>query len=402
MDNIYIARQPIYDARLKVVAYELLFRSGQTTNAADFLDGDAATTNVIVNSITEIGMDQLVGPHRAFINLTHNHVLQMAEHPMPELKNRLVLEVLEDIKADEDIIKAVTKLADDGFTIALDDFIYSESLQPLVDVSDIIKIDLMALTDEELEAHAKQLSNGKRKLLAEKVETKKEFERCKELGFDYYQGYFFSKPQVIKGKSLPANKLAILSLLAKIQDTESSNEELAEIISQDITMSVRVLRYINSAQFGIAREVDSIQQAIMMLGRTTIRNLATLLSMSQIKDKPHELLIISMIRSKMAENIAKRVKMDKEICFTIGLFSIIDTLMDQEMELLIEGLPLTENIRAALIRHEGELGKILNCVLAYESGDWENANYKDLSTNDIRECYLDALNWSNNSDFLTQ
>ena len=402
MDNIYIARQPIYDAQLKVVAYELLFRSGQTTNTADFLDGDEATRNVIVNSITEIGMDQLVGPHRAFINLTHNHVLQMAEQPMPELKDRLVLEVLEDINPDKEIIEAVTKLANDGFTIALDDFIYSESLQPLVEISDIIKIDLLALTVEELKVHVKQLSNGKRKLLAEKVETKEEFERCKELGFDYYQGYFFSKPQIIKGKSLPANKVAILSLLAKLQDNESSNEELAEIISQDLTMSVRVLRYINSAQFGFSREVDSIQQAIMMLGRTTIRNLATLLSMSQIKDKPHELLIISMIRSKMAENIAKQVKMDKEICFTIGLFSIIDTLMDQEMEVLIEGLPLTENIRAALIRHEGELGKILNCVLAYENGDWENATYGNLSTNDIRESYLNALNWSNDSNLLSQ
>ena len=399
MDQIYIARQPIYDAQLKVVAYELLFRSG-TTNTADFLDGDAATTNVIVNSITEIGMDQLVGPHRAFINLTHNHILQMAEQPLPELKDRLVLEILEDIKADDAIIEAVNKLAKEGFTIALDDFIYSKSLQPLVELSDIIKIDLMALNDNELEMHVKKLSNGKRKLLAEKVETHEEFNRCKELGFDYYQGYFFSKPQIIEGKSLPANKIAILSLLAKLQDNESSNEDLAEIISQDITMSVRVLRYINSAQFGFAKEVDSIQQAILMLGRTTIRNLATLVSMSQVKGKPHELLIISMIRSKMAENIAQRVKANKDVCFTIGLFSIIDTLMDQDMSVLIEGLPLTESIRTALISYEGELGKILHCVLAYEDGDWENAHYDNLSINEIRDCYLDALNWSNTSNSL--
>lgn len=400
MDNIYIARQPIYDAKLKVIAYELLFRSGETTNAADFVSGDDATTNVIVNSITEIGMDQLVGPHRAFINLTHNHILQMAEQPLPELKGRLVLEILEDIKAEDAIIEAVTKLSKDGFTIALDDFIYSESLQPLVELSDIIKIDLMALNDGELEAHVKQLSNGKRKLLAEKVETQEEFDRCKELGFDYYQGYFFSKPQIIKGKSLPANKVAILNLLAKLQDNESSNEELAEIISHDVTMSVRVLRYINSAQFGITREVDSIQHAIMMLGRTTIRNLATLVSMAQIENKPHELLIISMIRSKMAENIAMKVKANKDVCFTIGLFSIIDTLMDQDMEVIIKELPLTENIRSALISYEGELGKILRCVLAYEDGDWENAKFDKLTTNDIRYCYLDALNWSNANNLL--
>ena len=325
MEEIFIARQPIYDAQLKVIAYELLFRSGKTVNEADFLDGDSATTNVIINALTEIGMDQLVGPHRAFINLTHNHILQMAEHPMPELKQRLVLEILEDIKAEEAIVTAVTKLAKDGFTIALDDFIYSEDLKPLVELSDIIKIDLMALTDEELEAHAKKLSNGKRKLLAEKVETQEEFDRCKELGFDYYQGYFFSKPQIMKGKSLPANKMAIMQLLTKLQDSESSTDELADTISQDVTMSMRILRYINSAQFGFAKEVDSIQQAIMMLGRTTIRNLANLVSMSQIKDKPHELLIISMIRAKMSENISKLVGEDKEASFTIGLFSIIDT-----------------------------------------------------------------------------
>ncbi len=400
MHDIYIARQPIYDAQLKVVAYELLFRSGKTVNEADFLDGDSATTNVIINAITEIGMDQLVGPHRAFINLTRNHILQMAEQPMAELKDRLVLEILEDIKAEDVIVEAITKLSKDGFTIALDDFIYSDSLQPLVELSDIIKIDLMALNNEELETHAIKLANGKRKLLAEKVETQEEFDRCKELGFDYYQGYFFSKPQIIKGTSLPANKLAIMNLLAKLQDNESNTEELAQIIYQDVTMSVRVLRYINSAQFGFSKEVDSIQKAIMMLGRTTMRNLANLVAMSQIEDKPHELLIISMIRAKMAENIAQLVKIDKEVCFTIGLFSIIDTLMNQDMELLIEGLPLTENIRAALIRHEGELGKILHCVLAYESGDWDNANYNKISMDEMRECYLDALNWASSSEFL--
>ena len=400
MDEIYIARQPIYDAQLKVIAYELLFRSGKVSNEANVIDGDSATTNVIINAITEIGMDQLVGPHRAFINLTHNHILHMADHPMPELKERLVLEILEDIKAEDAIITAVTKLAKDGFTIALDDFVYSDDLQPLVELSDIIKIDLLALTKEELEAHVKKLSGNKRKLLAEKVETQEEFDHCKELGFDYYQGYFFSKPQIMKGKSLPANKMAIMQILTKLQDSDSSNDQLADTISQDITMSVRILRYINSAQFGFGKEVDSIQQAIMMLGRTTIRNLANLVSMSQIEDKPHELLIISMIRAKMSENLSKLVNADKEASFTIGLFSIIDTLMNQDMELLIEGLPLAQNIRSALIFHEGELGQILRCVLAYESGDWENSHYKDLKIDTIRDCYLDALKWASDSNFL--
>lgn len=400
MDNIYIARQPIYDASLNVIAYELLFRSGNSSNEAHVIDGDNATTSVIVNAITEIGMDQLVGSHRAFINLTHNHILQMAEHPLPELKDRLVLEILEDIEAEDAIVKAVSKLSKEGFTIALDDFIYSDALQPLVELSDIIKIDLMALNTQELDAQVKILSNGKRKLLAEKVETQEEFDHCKKLGFDYYQGYFFCTPQIVKGKSLPANKMAIMKLLAELQDNESSIEKLAQTISQDVTMSVRILRFINSAQFGFAKEVDSIQQAIMMLGRTTIQNLANLVSMSQIEDKPHELLIISMIRAKMAENMAELVNADKEASFTTGLFSIIDTLMNQDMELLIEGLPLIEPIRAALIRHEGSLGEILHCVLSYESGDWKNATYENVDIDEIRNCYLNALEWASASNFL--
>lgn len=399
MDDIYIARQPIYDAKLNVVAYELLFRSGQI-NEANVIDGDSATTDVIINAIIEIGMKQLVGQHSAFINLTYNHILQMAEQPMLEMKDCLVLEILEDIEAEDVIVDAVTKLAKDGFTIALDDFIYHDSLQPLVDISDIIKIDLMAVDGKELEAHVLKLADGKRKLLAEKVETQEEFDRCKELGFDYYQGYFFSKPQIIKGQRLPANKLAIMKLLAKLQDTKSSIEELAQTISQDITMSIRVLRYINSAQFGLDKEVDSIQQAIMMLGRTTILNFANLFAMSQIEDKPHELFVISMVRAKMAENIAQRIKADKEVCFTTGLFSIIDTLMNQDMASLIEGLPLAENIKVALLHHDGELGKILRCVLAYENGDWENANYDTLSTDEIRDCYLQALQSASSSEFL--
>lgn len=400
MDDIYIGRQPIYDANLNVFAYELLFRSSQASNEANVFDGDSATTNVIINAITEIGMNNLVGQHRAFINLTRNHILQMAEQPLPEMKERLVLEILEDIEAEDEIVAAVTHLANDGFTIALDDFIYNESLQPLVDISDIIKIDLMAINDEELEQHALKLADGKRKLLAEKVETQQEFDRCKELGFDYYQGYFFSKPQIIKGQSLPANKMAIMKLLAKLVDSDSSTEELAQTITQDVTLSVRVLRYINSAQFGLGKEVESIQQAIMMLGRTTIRNLANLVAMSQIEDKPHELLIISMIRAKMSENIAALVQSDKDVCFTTGLFSIIDTLMNCEMNTLVNELPLSQNIKAALINHEGELGKILKCVLAYESGDWKNAHYNEFSINEIRDCYLDALKWATSSEFL--
>lgn len=401
MEDIFIGRQPIFDAKLNVFAYELLFRSGEG-NDANVTDGDSATSDVILKALTEIGMEKLVGNHKAFINLTHNHIINMSELPLPEMKDRLVLEILEDVKAEDDIISAVTSLANDDYTIALDDFIYHESLQPLVDIADIIKIDLMAISKDELEQHVKLLSNGKRKLLAEKVETQEEFEHCKELGFDYFQGYFFSKPNIVIGKKLPSNKMAVIQLLAKLQDPDISDQELASTITQDVSMSLRVLRYINSAQFGITKKIDSIKQAIMMLGRTTIRNLANLVALSHVQDKPHELFIISMVRAKMAENIAALTNIDKEVCFTIGLFSNLDTLMDQKIDVLIETLPLSENIKLALQKHEGIFGNILKCIIAYENCEWDDASYGSLDTNDIRTCYLDALDWAATNSSLLQ
>ncbi len=393
MEDTYIGRQPIFDKNLKVYAYELLFRSGEV-NDANVVDGDSATSNVFINALTEIGMEKLVGNHKAFINLTHNHIIGMSELPLPEMKDRLVLEILEDVKADEKIVAAVNELVNDGYTIALDDFIYHESLQPLVDMSDIIKIDLMAISKDELGDYVGKFSDGKRKLLAEKVETQQEFEHCKELGFDYFQGYFFSKPNIVKGRKLPSNKVAILQLLAKLQDPDISDQELAQSIMQDVTMSLRVLRYINSAQFSLSKEIDSIQQAIMMLGRTTIRNLANLVAVSHIKDKPHELLIISMVRAKMAENIAALVNLDKDVCFTIGLFSNLDSLMDQDMDELIKTIPLSENIKTALLKHEGIFGNILKCITAYENCEWDDATYQSLDIDTVRECYLKALEWA--------
>ena len=401
MDDIFIGRQPIFDAKLKVFAYELLFRSGKI-NEANVVDGDEATSDVILNALTEIGLEKLVGKNKAFINLTYNHILNMSELPYPEMKDKLVLEILEDIKAEEAIIEAVSNLTENGYSIALDDFIYHESLQSLVDISDIIKIDLMAISKDELVEHVAKLSNGKRKLLAEKVETQEEFEHCKELGFDYFQGYFFSKPNIVKGQKLPANKVAIIQLLAKLQEPGISDKELADSIMQDVTMSLRILRYINSAQFGLGKEIESIQQAIMMLGRTTIRNLANLVALSHIQDKPHELLIISMVRAKMAENIAALNKLDTDVCFTAGLFSNLDSLMDQEMPILVDSLPLSENLKNALLKHEGELGEILRCILAYENCEWHDANYKDIDTESIRSCYFDALDWAATNSLLVQ
>jgi len=396
MDNdIFIGRQPIYDKNLNVYAYELLFRAGQQQNAANFVDGDIATTNVVLNALTEIGMDKLVGNQLAFINLTRNFLLTLGDDPVPEIKHQLVMEILEDIAADDEVVAAVQNLSNNGYTIALDDFVYHASLQPLVDNADVIKIDLMALDEKTLSDHVSVLANGKRKLLAEKVETQEEFERCKKLGFDYFQGYFFCKPNIVKGQRAPANKLAVMKVLASLQSPDLDTNELTQTISQDVTLSYRLLRYINSAQFGLGKQIDSIKRAVVMLGRNTIRNLASLIALSQIDDKPHELFVTAMIRAKMAESVSKALKIgDPESCFTIGLFSVIDALMDQPMSSIMEQLPLSDDIKTGLLDHRGAAGYVLDIVGAYERADWNNKLFSGQDVNIIRDCYLEAIKQS--------
>ncbi len=392
MSDIYIGRQPIYDRKLDVYAYELLFRAAPD-NSASFTDGDQATTDVIVNTFLEIGLDNIVGNRLAFINLTRSFFV--GEHTISLPKNRVVLELLEDIEADEEVITGVQRLSEQDYTIALDDFIYHESLQPLVEMADLVKIDIMALDRDGIREHVQKLRRHPLRLLAEKVETQEEYDFCKELGFDYFQGYFFAQPKVIRGQRLPNNRLAILKLLGHLQDPNIKPEQLEELIAQDLAFSYRILRYVNSAALALPRKIESIHQAVIILGLQTIKSWTTLLAMSQVDNKPAELMITALVRGKMAEGMAVAMKAEQpESFFTVGLFSALDALMDNSMEEILTQLPLADHISAALLHRQGLHGEVLNCVLAYERGRWENLHCQQLGARQIRNCYLEALQWA--------
>lgn len=392
MSDIYIGRQPIYDRKLNVYAYELLFRAA-SDNSASFTDGDQATTDVIVNTFLEIGLDNIVGNRLAFINLTRSFFV--GEHTISLPKNRVVLELLEDIDADDEVIAGVKRLSDQDYTIALDDFIYHESLQPLVTLADLVKIDIMTLSRDEIRQHVNALRQHPLRLLAEKVETQEDFNFCMELGFDYFQGYFFAQPKVIRGQRLPNNRLAILKLLGRLQDPNITPEQLEELIAQDIAFSYRILRYVNSASLALPRKIESIRQAVVILGLQAIKSWTTLLAMSQVDNKPAELVVTAMVRGKMAEGLAKAMNAPQpESFFTVGLFSALDALMDNSMEEILTQLPLADHIAAALLHRRGIHGDILDCVLAYERGQWQNLGCSQLGTHKIRDCYLDALQWA--------
>jgi len=392
INEVYVGRQPIFNSELDVFGYELLFRSGHTATA-NVIDGNQATSQVIINTFLEIGLEQITNQRHAFINLTRDFLL--GSIPLPLNKEMVILEVLEDVTVDDELIEAITNLKNQGFVIALDDFVLDDANKSLLPLADIVKVDLMSMSEDKLREQVKQLKQHDLQLLAEKIETQDEFTLCKELGFKYFQGYYFCKPRVISGKQLPANRLALLEMISKLQNPDCEIKELETIISRDVAISYKLLRIINSSFFGFSSKVESIQKALVMLGLTALRNWVTVIGLSQVDDKPPELINISLSRAKMCELLAPAMGCQKDAAFTVGLFSMLDVLMDRPLDELLEQLPLAEEIIEALIQNEGILGKILDIVMAYEQGNWQHLDDTiTLDADTVRNHYLESLAWS--------
>lgn len=388
----FVGRQPIYGRSIDVFAYELLFRNNEV-NRASFLDGNAATAQVMLNTFVEIGLDHIVDNHLAFINLTRDFVLGNYCVALP--KDRVVLEVLENMGVDEELMEALHRLSGLGYRIALDDFVYHESLKPLVEIADIIKVDVLELDRETVKEHVKILRQYPVKLLAEKVETHEEFEFCRDLGFDYFQGYFFCKPKIISAKPMPANRMAVLALLTQLQDPTIEISQLERIIQEDLSLGSQVLRYINSAFFEMPKQVDSIDQAVSVVGTDRLRMWASLLMLARIEEKPVELFVTAIVRARMCEQLALAHHISEvDQYFTVGLFSILDGLLDQSMEDIVPKLPLEQDIRQALLNRKGHLGMTLDCVLAYERGDWDTVLCHGVEVENVKAAYLEAISWT--------
>lgn len=394
MSEVFVGRQPIYDRKLGVYGYELLFRSGEVNNASGAVSADGATSQTIVNTFLEIGLEKIVGSRYAFINLTESFFLE--EDKLPISPKQVILEVLEDIPVTDKLIEAVKRLHKQGFIIALDDYIYNPAHKPLIEMAEIIKIDLMAMTREELIEHVKILKPFNKKLLAEKIETLDEFDLCMDLGFDYFQGYFLSKPRIIKSAALPQNKLAIMNILSLLQDSDSDIDDIDEAISSDVAMSYKILKLMNSAFFNFTNKIESIKQALLLLGRKKLNSWASMTAMSKLDDQPSEMIRIAMTRAKMCELLAEQAGLKPvENFFTTGLFSALDILMQNSLEALLKPLPISDELRVAVINKEGVMGEALVCTLAYEKSDWENVKFQNLSENDIYIANVEAVSWAN-------
>lgn len=392
---VYVGRQPIFDRNLKVYAYELLYRSGMSGGAAQGrVSGDRATTDTIVNAFLEIGLERLVGTRCGAINLTEDFLL--GDNKLPFSPQQIILEILEDVPVSEALIAAVTRLKREGYTIALDDYLFNPAHEPLLRLADIVKIDILALDAQQLEEHVHVLRRFDVKLIAEKVETPQEFIRCRDLGFDLFQGYFLSRPQIVSAERLPSNRLAILNLLAVLNNAEAEPEDLAEAINADVAVSYKLLKVLNSAAINLPRKVESIQQGVVLLGRRKLVSWASMLAVSTMDDRPAELVRTAMIRAKMCELLAEQAGLGPlESYCTVGLFSALDLLMQQPLAKLIQPLPLSGDIVAGLLHREGKLGAALDCAIAYETGDWEKIRFDKLTADDILVANIEAVTWAN-------
>jgi len=389
--DILVGRQPICGPTKKTVGYELLFREPQS--ASDVKPNpDKATAQVVVNSFMELGLDKVVGPALAFINVTPDFILSNKCRTLPN--NRVVFEILEDTVPTTELMTAVRDHHDQGYRFALDDFTFDEQTRPFLPYCDFVKIDLRQVERDSLKSQMATMR--KTKLLAEKVETREEYDFCKEAGFDYFQGYFFCKPEIIAGAKVPTSRVSLFRLMSKLRDPEVTTRELEGLVSADVSLSYKLLRYINSATVGLRREIESVNHAVRMVGLDHIRMLASMIMMTGMEDKPRELTVVSLIRAKMCELLATQTGIpNRESYFTVGLFSTLDAFLDCTMASALDHLSLSADIRAALLHNEGPLGGMLQSVLAYEQAQ-QITEQLNLDPNSVRRAYVDSICWSEN------
>ena len=401
MQDIYVARQPIYNGAMEVIGYELLFRDAESSNAT-IIDGALASSRLIINSFMSIGVENIVGSQPAFINLTEDFFID--EQPIPLNQEQVVLEIPAQVLAKEAVRLGVMQLAEAGYAISLDDFVYTDETASMLELASYVKLDLTHHDKESLAAQYALCSRHAVTVVAKKVESQEELSLCRDIGFDAYQGYFFCQPDIIKGKVDGCNRGVVLHIISRLSEADVSMDELADVISQDVGLSYKLLRYINCASFAIRREIDTVREALVMIGTEMVKKWAILILMSNYNhDKPQELSVVAMIRAHMCEQLARRTSgIRPDQAFTVGLFSTLDAVMDTPLIELLDTISLTSEIKFALLDYEGELGNLLRQVIHYEQAAWPELDTGSLQASDYAECYLDAVQWASQSRILLQ
>lgn len=399
--EVFLARQPVFDLRQNVFGYELLYRSQQSA-VYDGIDGDQATLSVIHNTFLLMGLENLTGGKKAFINFTRKLLETEVAHSLPT--KGVVIEILEDIEPDETMVSVCAALKKAGYSLALDDFVLKHIGNPLLQFADIIKVDLRQTTMEESRTIVEHYAPQGIKLLAEKTETLEEFTAAKENGFIYFQGYFFSKPVIVSRKNIPSAKINHLRMIREINREDLDMRQLETIVKQDTSLTYKLMRYINSPFFGLRQSISSIQNALVLLGEREVRKWASLVLLTSLgQDKPAEVLVTSLGRAKFCEALAIEVGLKSKApeLFLVGMFSMIDVLIGRPLPELLEEMLLPQEVKDALLGQSNTYRDILDLVLSNEKGDWEacaaRAAKFSLDASKVPDLYLSAIQWAENT-----
>ncbi len=396
--DVYVARQPIFDNRKNVIAYELLYRDGDKNFFDLSVASNVATSILLMNSYISFGIDNLVGDAKAFINFEMN----LIKHDIPLLldRNKIVIELLEDIVPDKAFMDKIKMLKSQGYTLAMDDYVQGYAFDDLVELVDIIKVDFFGNTKEEIQQICTKWKAHGKMLLAEKVETDEVFQWAKRIGFDYYQGYFFSKPTMLKSKKMEDSSFRYFELLEELNQPEPDNKRIAKVIENDATITYKLLKLVNS-RFGLVANISSIQHALAILGVTAFKKWLSLAVMQKLSaDKPSELLKVSLTRARFMEGIGQHsnLKRHTEELMLIGLLSVIDGMLEQPMEEILKTLPLSQIIKDTLNNKETSLLNAYKMVLDYERGLFIPAARYCAAINfdcdQMARMYYDAIKWS--------
>ena len=405
MQDIFIARQPIVDHKESLVAFELLFRSASTATDSGVVDDTHATAQVLVNAFAELGIADVLGAHRGFLNLNaeilHSDLIEL----LP--KQQVMLELLETIVIDAAVIARCRELKAKGFSLALDDVVeLSEEIKPLLHIVEVVKLDLMLIAPARLPSLVKELKRYPVKLLAEKVEDREQARHCKEMGFDLFQGYHFARPEMLSGKRTDPSKLVLMRLLTLMM-SEAENDEIEEAFKEHADLTYNLLRMVNSVGFGLTTKISSLKHGLIVLGRQPLRRWVQLLLYAS--DKGHvtvsPLMQMAATRGKLLELVAQQERPGDpdyaDRAFMVGMLSLLDALLNEPLSTVLSRMNLQDEVQAALLKREGSLGELLTLCEKVETGDIAAIQemlraHPGMTVDILNKAQLEALGWANN------
>ncbi|MBM4181406.1 MAG: EAL domain-containing protein [Betaproteobacteria bacterium] len=395
--DAYIARQPIVDGGHKLMAYELLFRHSSQAESAHIESDVDAGLIVIANTLCNMGTEWLLKGKLAFINMDTSMLMSDFSTLLPTEK--VVIEVLETVEASPEVLARIDQLRQAGYRIALDDYHYRPETEPLLPLAHFVKLDVLAHAPADLARMAKAVRKYPVKLVAEKVETPEQFRHCRDLGFDYFQGYYFARPENLVAKIINPGHATVIQLLDKVRQN-ADIKDLEALFKKDVALTFKLLRYINSAGFGLSCEVQSIRHAVSILGWQPLYRWLTLL-LATAGDSPTSpaLSRTAITRGRLCELLGKHIlnKADQDNLFIVGVFSLLPAFLEMPMDQVLERLVISENLADALMDRSGLYGPFLSLVEAVESGD--EGQLENLTTSlmltpaQVSEAHLQALAW---------